>query len=180
MRQNINFDIDFMDFLSFREIPLIHLASNRFINTYELLKFEDTVLIEVIPFNLKGYTLKVPIFNSDGKSLGEIVGNQFYPSQVIKGYNIQVQRERETWIAKLENNILFELKTGFCQSLAFSAELYTPDGFKIKISESPFPLLFNPVGDKMELKGMVMAGLDFETKQPGIYLDRNGRIVYGN
>ncbi len=55
-----------MSELIYQKSPIVTLATNKFINVPEILKFENTILIGIIKEESIGYTTQIQIYNSDG------------------------------------------------------------------------------------------------------------------
>lgn len=73
-----------MNKLVFQNTSEIILATNTFINVQEILKFEDTNLIEIIKEENLGFTTKIPIYHSDGTYLTKVVGTRVFPTELGK------------------------------------------------------------------------------------------------
>ena len=90
----------------------------------------------------KGHN-RLPIFHSDGTYLAKIGGNRSYPTDAGRKANIEIRDTPDKFSCSLENNVIFELSHGVGSAFKADAELYTPDGFLVKCSDTPNPELFD-------------------------------------
>ena len=165
--------------LVFQSSPSITVATNTFINVPVILKYEDTPLMEVIKDQNIGFTTQIPIYHSDGTYLAKVKGNRIFPTEAGKKANINIRDEQGKFICSLEKKVTFELTHGTGDSFKANAELYTPDGYFVKCSDSPKPELFNTSGSSIQVGGIVMSGNIFNNLSIGIWVRKNGSVAIG-
>jgi len=165
--------------LVFQSSPSITVATNTFINVPVILKYEDTPLMEVIKEQGIGFTTQIPIYHSDGTYLAKVKGNRIFPTEAGKKANINIRDEQGKFICSLENKVMFELTHGIGDSFKANAELYTPDGYFVKCSDSPKPELFDTSGSGIQIGGIFMSGSIFNNCPIGIWIRKNGSVAIG-
>ena len=165
--------------LIFQSSPSITVATNTFINVPVILKYEDTPLMEVIKEQSVGFTTQIPIYHSDGTYLAKVKGNRIFPTEAGKKANINIIDEPGKFICSLENKVMFELIHGIGDSFKANAELYTPDGYFVKCSDSPKPGLLDTSGSVIQIRGIAMSGNIFKNLSIGIWIRKNGSVDIG-
>jgi hypothetical protein len=165
--------------LIFQSSPAIIVATNTFINVPIIFKYEDTPLIEVIKDLDIGFTTQIPVFHSDGTYLAKIKGNRIYPTDAGKKANIEIRDTPGKFICSLENKVIFELSHGVGDAFKADAELYTPDGYFVKCSDTPKPDLFDLNGNAIKVGGITMIGNVFRNLSVGIWLRKDGSCSIG-
>jgi len=165
--------------LIFQSSPSITVATNTFINVPVILKYEDTPLMEVIKEQGIGFTTQIPIYHSDGTYLAKVKGNRIFPTEAGKKANINIRDEQGKFICSLENKVMFELTHGIGDSFKANAELYTPDGYFVKCSDSPKPEFFDTSGSGIQVEGIFMRGSIFSNLSIGIWIRKNGSVSIG-
>ncbi|MDR1004685.1 MAG: hypothetical protein LBL97_06750 [Prevotellaceae bacterium] len=152
--------------LVFQTHPKVEIAGNTFINVPVILQYEDVNLIEVVHDMEIGYTSRIPIYHPDGTKLAVATGNRLYPTNEGKNTNLQIDKYEGVWVCKLDNRELFEIHQQTGDAFKTIAELYTQDGFFIKIPDQPFLNLFN--AEKLQIDKFTMMGNTFIGGSVGI------------
>ena len=165
--------------LIFQSSPRIIVATNTFINVPIILKYEDTPLIEVIKEHDIGFTTQIPIYHSDGTYLAKVKGNRIYTTDAGKKANIEIRDTPGKFICSLDNKVMFELTHGVGNAFKADAELYTPDGYFVKCSDTPKPELFDLKGNAIKVGGITMIGNVFQNLSVGIWLRKDGSCAIG-
>ena len=165
--------------LIFQSSPRVIVATNTFINVPVILKYEDTPLMEVIKEQGIGFTTNIPIYHSDGTYLAKVKGNRIYPTEAGKKANIEIRDTPDKFICNLENKVMFELSHGTGDEFKAEAELYTPDGYFVKCSDSPKPELFDVKGNAIRVGGITLIGNIFQGMSVGIWLHKDGSCKIG-
>ncbi len=165
--------------LVFQSSPKIIVATNTFINVPTILKYEDTSLIQVIQEQGIGFTAQIPIYHSDGTYLAKVKGNRVFPTEAGKKAKIEIRDTPGKFICSLENKVMFELSHGVGEEFKADAELYAPDGYFIKCSDSPKPELFDVKGNAIKAGGITMIGNVFQNLSIGIWLRKDGSCTIG-
>lgn len=165
--------------------PPIIIATNIFINVPVILQYEDTPLIEVIEVKKKheiAFTTQISIFHSDGVKLAKVKGNRVYPTEAGKKVNIKIKETPAKCIVSLENKTIIELSHGKGNEFKAEAELYVPDRYLVKCSDSPVPELFNINGNAITIDGIITQRSIFKNIPIGIWIGKNsiqiGKQVY--
>jgi hypothetical protein len=68
-----------MSHLVYRSSPLIHFATNTFVNVPVILQYEDAPLLEVIHEENAGYAAEFKIYHKDGTYLAKVRGAPSFP-----------------------------------------------------------------------------------------------------
>ncbi len=165
--------------LIFQASPKITVATNTFINVPVILKYEDTPLLEVIKEQGIGFTTQIPVYHSDGTYLAKVTGNRVYPTDAGKKVRIEIKDTPGKFVCSLENRVLFELSHGVGIAFKANAELYAPDGYFVKCSDSPNPELIDLSGKAMKVGGVTMVGCVFQNMSIGIWLRKDGSCAIG-
>jgi len=165
--------------LVFQSSPRMIVATNTFINVPIILKYEDTPLMEVIEEHGVGFTTQIPIYHSDGTYLAKVKGNRIYPTEAGEKAKIEIRDTPGKFICSLENKVIFELSHRVGEEFKADAELYAPDGYFIKCSDSPKPDLFDVKGNAIKAGGITMMGNVFQNLSVGIWLRKDGSCAIG-
>jgi hypothetical protein len=168
-----------MDKLIFTSSPTMSLATNIFINVPTILQFEDTPLISVIRVQPAGFTTEIPIFHSDGTYLAKAVGSRLVLTQNGKKAGLSLSYPKKMTVCKLGNRVLFEITRQEAASLKTRAELFTPDGYFIKLTDSPKPELFDAAQNSLTIGGVTMIGNTIVNCRIGIWIKKDGSISIG-
>jgi len=165
--------------LVFLSSPVVTLSTNIFVNVPTILKYEDTSMMEIIHDQSIGFTTQIPIYHSDGTYLAKVKGNRVFPTQAGEKANISIEQPLGKTICKLNNKILFELSHGVGNDFKADAELYTPDGYFLKCTDSPKPDLLDFKGNAIKVGGITMSGCTFQNCRIGIWLKKDGSCLIG-
>jgi hypothetical protein len=120
--------------LTFQEEPTFELGSNTFKDVPVVLQFGDTPLIEISQWENASYGVEFRIYNKDGVYLAKIRGNQIYRTEAGEKSNLFLRHPGDKTVCELDGKTLFELKREGAAALKGTAELFTPDGRFIKIT----------------------------------------------
>ncbi|WP_143885596.1 hypothetical protein [Chryseobacterium binzhouense] len=165
--------------LIFQTSPEVTLATNRFINVPVILKYEDTNLIEIIKDQAIGFTTQIPIYHSDGTYLAKVIGNRIYSTKDGEKAGLKIEKHQNLWVCTMDNKTVFEIQQNQGDAFKTTAELYTPEGYFVKCSDSPSPNLFDLTGSELRFPGIVMSGNTFSGCKVGIWLKKNGGFLIG-
>jgi len=165
--------------LIFQSSPKVIVATNTFLNVPVILKYEDTPLMEIIKDQGIGFTTQIPIYHSDGTYLAKVKGNRIFPTEAGKIANIEIRDTPGKFICSLDKKEMFELTHGVGDEFKADAELYAPDGYFVKCSESPKPELFDVKGNSIRVGGITMIGNIFQNLSIGIWLRKDGSCAIG-
>lgn len=168
-----------MDKLIFSESPRINIAANTFIRVPTILQYEDTPLIEVIKLQEAGFTTQIPIYHPDGTYLAKVVGSRLFATPDGERASLTLEHPHRKTVCKLGERVLFEITREEAAALKTHAELYTPDGFFVRCSDSPQPELYTDSGDALQVKGVTMIGNVFSGCRIGIWIRKDGSIAIG-
>jgi hypothetical protein len=67
-----------METLIYEQTPIVHIASNTFIDVPIILQYDETPLIQVVRAAEAGFTTQIPIYHSEGTYLAKVVGSQIH------------------------------------------------------------------------------------------------------
>jgi hypothetical protein len=136
----------------------VTIATNTFVNVPIILQYEDTNLIEIIKEVGLGFTTQIPIYHSDGTFLAKVKGNRIFPTKVGEKAGITIDKYRGLWVCKMNNKTLFEIQQQTSDAFKTTAELYTPDGYFVKCSNEPTPVLIDTKGTELKIGRVIMSG----------------------
>ncbi len=155
------------------------LASNTFVGVPVILKYEDINLIEIIKETTVEYTTKIPIFHSDGTHLADAKGNRIYKTDAGKKAGIDMIINPGLWACTLEGKTIFEIRQRNPDSFRTTAELYTNDGYFVKVLNAPKPILIDINGNSLKIGGATMIGNIIAYCPVGIWIRKNGSLSMG-
>jgi len=167
-----------MDTLTFTEHPAVVLATNTFVNVPIVLQYEDRPLIQVVQQESAGYATEIPIFHSDGTYLAKVVGSRIFATSDGEKAGITLEHPDRMTVCKQEGRVLFEIRRTEAAALQMQAELFTPDGYFVKCTDSPVPELLDASGEALHIGGITMSGNTFQGCRIGIWVKR-GSISLG-
>lgn len=161
--------------LVYQNHPIVTIGTNTFIESPLILAFEGTPLIEIVQeIDLGGYTPKVPIFHPDGTQIAVIKGTRVYLTEEGRKVGIAIDKLQEVTFCKMENQTLFEIRHSSADTFLMYAELYTPEGYFIKYSDNPNPVLKDDHGQLIK----ALQRTQYSThKGTGIHVSKNGGIA---
>jgi hypothetical protein len=165
--------------LVFQSSPSITVATNTFINVPIVLKYEDIPLMEVIKEQGLGFTTQIPIYHPDGTYLAKVKGNRVYPTDAGKKAKFEIRDEPGKFVCSLDKKVLFELSHNVGDAFKADAELYAPDGYFVKCTDSPNLELFDLTGNAIHVGGVTMIGNVFQNLSVGIWLRKDGSCAIG-
>jgi hypothetical protein len=165
--------------LIFQTSPEVTLSTNRFINVPVILKYEDVNLIEVIKEEGIGFTTQIPIYHQDGTYLAKVNGNRMYLTKDGEKAGLKIEKHQNLWVCTMDKQTLFEIQQQSGDAFKTTAEIYTPDGYFVKCSDSPSPNLIDTSGNELKIGGIIMSGNTFQGCKIGIWLKKNGSCSIG-
>lgn len=168
-----------MEKLIYQTSPSVTLATNRFVNVPVILQFDDTPLISIVKMQSLGYTTEIPIYHPDGTYLAKVKGTRIYPTQEGKKAGLVMEHPAHMSICKMGNKTLFEVWHEAGDAFRTHAELYTPDGFFVRTSDSPVPEVVDARGEALQVGGILMSHNTFVGCRIGIWLRRDGSCSLG-
>jgi hypothetical protein len=169
-----------MDELIFTSAPVVSLATNTFVNVPIVLQYESTPLIEIVKVQPAGFTTQIPIYHPDGTYLAKVVGSRLFLTGEGEKAGLTLTYPNKMTVCKLGNKTLFEIIREDAAALKTRAELYTPDGYFVKIAESPKPELFDSDGNSLKIQGIMMSGNSFANCRIGIWIRKDGSVALGS
>ncbi|MCP4284673.1 MAG: hypothetical protein GY792_09510 [Gammaproteobacteria bacterium] len=169
-----------MDKLIFTSSPTITIAANTFVNVPTILQYEDTPLIQVVKAQPTGFTTQIPIYHPDGTYLAKVVGSRLFTTSDGEKAGLSLIYPDRRTVCKLGNQVLFEIIRKEAAALKTRAELYTPEGYFVKCTDTPQPKLFNASGDSLQVRGITMVGNLFQGCRIGVWIRRDGSVAIGS
>ncbi|MGB6866708.1 MAG: hypothetical protein WBE11_13555 [Candidatus Aminicenantaceae bacterium] len=168
-----------MDKLIFSETPVVTFASNKFIEVPTILQYENTPLIQVVKAGKAEYTTLIPIYHSDGTYLAKVVGSRLFTTPEGKKAGLSLEYPHRMTVCKLGDRVLFEIIRQEAAALKTRAELYTPDGVFVKVSDSPKPELYDALGSALQVSGVFLSGDTFRGSRIGVWIRKDGSVGIG-
>lgn len=168
-----------MSELIFNQSPIIEIASNKFINVPVILKYEDLNLIEVVQDMTVGYATKIPIYHSDGTYLGVAINSRFYSTDEGKKAGVIIDKRPDLWVCKMNGKELFEIRQQNSNEFKTTAEIFTNDGYIIKIDNNPI-INYNSIqGESLNVGGGIFVDNTFSNLQIGIHVTKESIMIGG-
>lgn len=168
-----------MEKLVFSEQAKFTLATNTFVRVPVILKFEDLNLIEIVRAERLQYTTQFQIYNSDGVYMAKIKGNRPYPTEEGKKSGLRIDRRVGVDVCMLDNKILYELRHQTGEQFKMQAELFSPEGYLIKVKDAPMPGIIDASGQALNIGGNIFSRCLFSDLKIGIWLRKNGAVAIG-
>jgi hypothetical protein len=168
-----------MDKLIFTSSPIMTIATNTFINVPIILQYEEVPLIQIVKAQPAGFTTQIPIYHPDGTYLAKVVGSRLFLTPEGKNAGLSLIYPNKMTVCKLGNRVLFEIIREGAASLKTHAELFTHDGFFVKMTESPQPELFDASSNSIRIKGITMSENTIENCRIGIWIKKDGSLSIG-
>jgi hypothetical protein len=168
-----------MESLIFQESPIVHLASNTFVEVPTVLQYEDTPLIQVVHAAKAGFTTEIPIYHSDGTYLSKVVGSQIYPTDDGKKAGVTLRHPGHATVCELNGTPIFEITREEAAALRTQAELYTPDGSFIKCAENLTGYVLGPHQDHLQIQGVTMIGCTVQGMRIGVLVRKDRSVAIG-
>ncbi|OFX27215.1 MAG: hypothetical protein A2041_02235 [Bacteroidetes bacterium GWA2_31_9b] len=168
-----------MSELIFQTAPSVTIATNTFVNVPNILRYEDTNLIEIIRDLKLGFTTQIPIYHSDGTYLAKVNGTRMFLTEAGKKTGLKIDKYSNVWTCKLDTKTLFEIHHQSGDAFKVLAELFTPDGYFVKCLDSPTPGLINVKGNELKVGGVIMSGNLISGCKTGIWIRKNGAVSIG-
>ena len=165
--------------LIYQTSPAVNLATNIFVNVPTILQFDDTPLISVVREQNLGFTTEIPIFHADGTYLAKVNGTRVFPTDAGKSAGIVMRSLPDVTVCELAGRTLFEVFHEKGDAFRIQAELATPTGYFVKVSDNPAPTLVRSDGQSLRIGGMVMSGNVFQGCRIGIWLKSDGSCAIG-
>lgn len=168
-----------MDKLIFTSRPVMSLATNTFVNVPIVLQYEDIPLIQIVKVESAGFTTEIPIYHPDGTYLAKAVGSRLVLTPEGDKAGLSLTYPDKMTVCKLGKRVLFEIIREEAASLKTRAELFAPDGYFVKMTDSPEVDLFDADGP-LKIKGFTMSGNTFVNCRIGIWIKKDGSIAIGS
>jgi len=168
-----------MEKLIYQTAPTVTLATNKFINVPIILQFDDAPLISIVKKQSLGYTTEIPIYHPDGTYLAKVNGTRIYPTKDGEKAGLVMEHPAHMTVCKMGNKTLFEIYHEAGDAFRTQAELYTPNGFFVKTSDTPMPEVINKTGEALRIGGIVMSNNTFVGSRIGIWLKSDGSCSIG-
>jgi hypothetical protein len=165
-----------MDKLIFNQQPEVTIATNRFIRVPVILQYDKTPLISVVKTEKAGFTTNIPIYHSDGTYLARVVGSQIFRTKEGEKAGLDMEYPVHRTVCLMNKRVLFEIYRTEAAALRTTAELFTPDGNFVKITEEANGL-FN--SKRIQVGGVTLMGNLFVDLRIGILYNSDGSVSIG-
>ena len=96
--------------LLFAESPTVTLASVTFINTPIPIRYEDDPMLELVKEVQAGYTIKMPIYHSDGTKLAVAKASQLYRTKEGEKAGIEMRHLPDGTVCEWNGKPIFEIR----------------------------------------------------------------------
>ena len=169
-----------MESLIYEQFPVVHLASNTFVEVPIVLQYDNVPLIQVVRTAEAGFTTEIPIFHSDGTYLAKVVGSQIYATPDGTKAGVTLRHPGCATVCELNGQTLFELIREEAASLKTRAELYTPNGSFIKCADTSLAgYVMGPQKKQLTIGGITMVGCTVKGMKIGVLVKSDGSVAVG-
>ena len=168
-----------MDELIYQSSPEVTFATNTFVNVPTILQFDDTPLVSVVREEHLGYTTEVPIYDSHGVYLAKVRGTRVYATPEGKEAGVRIRQLPNLWICEVDDRTAFEIHQQSGAAFRTDAELYTPTGHFLKVTESSAPQVIDAAGAALAVRGVTMTGCRFQNLRIGVWIRSDGSLAIG-
>jgi len=165
--------------LIYQSTPRVTFASNTFINVPTILQFDDTPLVSVVREEHLGFTTEIPIYGSNGTYLAKVRGTRVFATPEGTEAGVKIRQLPGLWVCDVDGRTAFEIHQEPGDAFRTDAELYTPTGHFVKVSESPTPELYDAGGQTLKIGGVTMAQCQFQDCRIGVWLRSDGSLAIG-
>jgi hypothetical protein len=165
--------------LIYHSSPAVTFCSNTFVNVPIILQFDDTPLISVVKEESLGYTTEIPIYHPDGTYLAKVRGTRVYATDPGKKAGIVIRQLPQLWVCEVDGRTAFEIQQQPGDAFRTKAELYTPTGYFVRVSDAPIPGLIDASGHALHVGGVMMRGNLFSNLRIGVWLRSDGSVAIG-
>ena len=165
--------------LIYQTTPTVTFSTNTFINVPTILQFDDTPLISIVKEENLGFTSEIPIFHSDGTYLAKVRGTRVFPTEAGNKAGIVMRSLPNLTACELDGRTLFEIAHQQGDAFRAQAELYAPNGYFVKSTQTDLPSLLKSDGTALNVGGIRMTNCSFSGVRIGIWLRSNGSIGIG-
>lgn len=163
----------------YQSSPVIVLGTNKFIDVPVILKYEDTVLTEMVKEVDLGYTTEFTIYHNDGTGLAKVKGTRIYPIREGADPGIKVVKHADTWELLLADRTIIEVQHTADGAFRFFGELHTPDGNLLGLKVVP-EMNINVTAGGIQFAGGMYADNIIQGAKVGIWIRSNGAISLGS
>ena len=168
------------DSLIYQQSPVVHFATNTFVEVPTILQYDDIPLIQVVRTADAGFTTEIPIYHSDGTYLAKVVGSQIYATDDGKKAGVTLRHPGHATICELAGQTLFEIVREGAAALKAHAELYTPTGCFIKSADEDFAArILRPQQEPLQIGGLTVMHNYFRDIRIGVWVRSDGTVTIG-
>jgi hypothetical protein len=150
-----------------------------FINVPTILQFDDIPLVSVVREEALGFTTEIPIYHSDGTYLAKVRGTRVYATEQGKKVGVDIKQFPGSGFAQSRAEPRSRSIKARAIRFATQAELFTPDGYFVRVADAPKPELFNATGEALEVGGFTLEGNVFQGCRIGVWLRSDGSLAIG-
>jgi hypothetical protein len=163
--------------LIFQSSPVIHFATNTFVNVPVILQFEDTPLLEVVRELAAGFTTQFSIYHSDGTYLAKLKGSQLYRTKDGEKAGLVLHHPPLKTICELNGKPIIELTRLEAAALKTEAELFAPGGAFLKSSDADLTgYIRRNQGEPLRIGRLLLQGNLFQNRSIGVRVFSDGRV----
>lgn len=168
-----------MSELIYQPTPIVVVATNVFINVPTILQYEKIPLIEMVEEVKLGYTTSFSIYNSDGIKIAKVRGTRIFPTDDGKDSGLEIAKHSEITEVKLNGSSIIEIQHHKGEAFRIFADLYTPDGYLVRVNNNPQPTLIDTSGNSITIGGVIFSNNRIANVNIGILVNSNGNISMG-
>jgi hypothetical protein len=157
------------------------IATNTFNNVPIILQYNEVNIIEFLPApvitNVSRET-KIALFHPDGTLLGHAIGARIIETEAGKKAGLKLEHPDRMTFAKMGNRTLFEMRRPLAAVISLEAELFTQNGYLVKLKND-----LGLLSDKnvpITLNGVTLIGNTIKDYRIGIKMNSQGDTFIGS
>ena len=155
----------------------VTFATNTFVNVPTILQFDETPLVSVVRDAVLGYTTEFPLFHADGTYLAKVTGMRVYATGDGVAAGVKIRELPDMWVCTINGRTAFEVRHQAGNEFRVQAELHTPTGCLVKVTEGPDLQLYSATGAALQVGGVTMIGNMFQGCRIGVWMRSDGSVA---
>jgi hypothetical protein len=173
-------EIVLMENLIFQQSPIVHFATNAFVNVPTILQYEQTPLIQVVRVADAGFTAEISIYHSDGTYLARVRGSQLYPTEAGKKVGVTLRHPDRGTVCELDGKLVFELTRTAAAALKTEAARCAADASFIKCWNDEWAgQVLRRQQEALQIGGLTMMNNMISGLRIGVWVKRDGSVAIG-
>ncbi len=163
--------------LIWQALPEVSLGSSTFRNVPIIIQYLDTPVLQLIESEHAAYTVKFPVYMSDGTQIATVKGSHIYRTDNGKKAKFEPHYYPDATVFELENKPVLELRRKGAAAIRGYAELYAPEGVLIEASDPKVTNLLSTAGH-LQIGTHVIVDLFCDGTLIGVHV-QNDRVSIG-